>query len=96
MTPEYTTDPETGEQVEVSNGGIGFNDFMVELYSVKQEDFDAFWSVYENCATVSAGNSEVISMIKTQAKPFFDGQKTVEETAKLIQDQISLYMMEQG
>lgn len=96
MTPEYTTDPETGEKVEVSSGGIGFNDFMVELYSVKQEDFDSFWAVYENCATVSAGNNEVINMIKTQAKAFFDGQKTAEETAKLIQDQISLYMMEQG
>jgi len=96
MTPEYTKDPETGEQVEVSSGGIGFNDFVVELYSVKQEDFDAFWSVYENCATVSIGNNEVMNMIKKEAKLCFAGQKTVEETAKLIQDQVSLYMMEQG
>ena len=96
MTPEYTTDPETGEQVEVSNGGIGFNDFMVELYSVKQEDFDAFWSVYENCTTVSGTHTEVMSLISDHAAAFFDGQKTAEETAKLIQDTVSLYMMEQG
>ena len=96
MTPEYTTDPETGEQVEVSMGGIGFNDFMVELYSVKQEDFDAFWSVYENCTTVTGSNTEIMSLINDQAAAFFGGQKTAEETAKLIQDTVSLYMMEQG
>lgn len=96
MTPEYTTDEETGEQVEVSTGGIGFNDFMVELYSVKQEDFDAFWSVYENCSRVASSNNEIMDIINDHTPAFFDGQKTAEETAALIQDGVSLYLMEQG
>lgn len=96
MTPEYTTDPETGEQVEVSTGGIGYNDFSVDLYAIKQEDFDAFWALYESCNTVTSTNQEVTNLITDQAAAFLDGKKTAEETAKLIQDQVSLYMMEQG
>ncbi len=96
MTPEYSVDPETGEQVEISMGGIGFDDFMVDLYAVKQEEYDAFWAAYEGCERVASSNNEVMELINGHTGAFFDGQKTAEETAKLIQDSVSLYMMEQG
>lgn len=96
MTPEYTTDPETGEQVEVSTGGFGYNDFTVDLYAIKQEDFDAFWALYESCNSIASTNQEVTNLITDQAAAFLDGKKTAEETAKLIQDRVGLYMMEQG
>ena len=96
MEAEYTTDPETGEQVEVSQGGIGYDDIMIELYALKQADLDAFMAVYENCDSMVSFNEEIMAIITEHAKPYFDGLKTAEETSALIQDTVGLYMMEQG
>lgn len=95
MTPTYYTDPETGEQVEQSHGGIGYGeDFMVELYAVKQEEYDAFMELYNNCTQVNSNDTSVLSLIMEEAQVFFDGQKSAEETASLIQNRVSLYMAE--
>lgn len=95
MTPEYTTDPETGEQVEVSSGGIGYgDDFMVELYAMKQSEYDAFMELYENCNSVYGYDDGVMELIREEAQAYFDGAKSAEETARLIQDRVSLYLAE--
>jgi ABC-type glycerol-3-phosphate transport system substrate-binding protein len=95
MTPEYTTDPETGEQVEVSNHGYSIgNDFEVQIYSLKQEELDAFMALYENCTGIYTYDQEIMDIIREECAPFFAGQKTAEETAKLIQNRIGLYVAE--
>lgn len=95
MTPQYTTDPETGEQIEVSTGGIGYgDDFMVDLYAMKQEEYDAFMALYESCTNVYSYNDEVMTIILEEAAPFFEGQKTAQETASLVQNRLGLFMAE--
>ena len=95
-TGEPAIDPETGEKIEISTGGIGYgDDFMVELYSMKQEEYDAFMELYESCTNVYSYNDSVMSIIADEAAAYFEGQKTVEETANLIQNRISLYVAEQ-
>lgn len=97
MTPDYMVNPETGEKEEVSHAGIGFDDdFMVELYAATQEDYDLMMDAYNSCNSVMRTDLDVINLVKDEAKAFFAGQKTAEETAKLIQDRVGLYMMEQG
>ena len=105
MTPEYeidpetglpAIDPETGEKIEMSTGGIGYgDDFMVDLYSMKQEEYDAFMALYEACANVYSYNDEIMQIILEEAAAFFEGQKTAQETASLIQNRLSLYVSEQ-
>lgn len=96
MTPQYETDPETGEQVEVSNGTWAWDDLEIEVYSMTQEDYDKFMQLYEACNSIYSSNDTVYALILEEVAAFFDGQKTAEETAKIIQDRVSLYVMEQG
>lgn len=97
MTPDYMVNPETGEKEEVSHGGIGFDDdFMVDLYAATQEDYDLMMETYNNCNSIMQMDFDVVNLVADEAKAFFSGQKTAEETAKLIQDRVGLYMMEQA
>ena len=97
MTPIYETDPETGEQVEVSNSGYGIgDDFMLDVYSMKQHEFDAFWQLYENCNNVYSYDEDVMEIILEECEPFFAGQKTAADTANIIQNRLGLYLAEQG
>ena len=61
-----------------------------------QEEYDLFMDLYQRTNTVTGGNQEIADIIKEECAAFFDGQKTAEQTAKLIQDRVSLYVMEQG
>ena len=95
MTPVYETDPETGEQIEISNSGIGIgNDFNLQIYSMKQQEFDAFWQLYERCSNVYSYDEDIMKIILEECEFFFAGQKTAEETASLIQNRLSLYLAE--
>lgn len=97
MTPQYEINPETGEKEEVSNVGIGIgDDFSLDLYAATQADYDLLMELYENCHTVARQDQDIMKLIQEEAGAFFAGQKTAEETAKLIQDRVGLYMMEQG
>lgn len=95
MEVEYMTDGETGEEVPAPVMSIwyGDNDELL-LYSLSQEEADAFMEIYENCTSIYSYDQEVSQLISEDAQPFFDGQKTAEETARLIQDRVSLYVME--
>lgn len=96
MTPVYYTDPETGEQVEQSQGGYGYgNDFMIEIYAATQEQYDAFMELYERINTVYSYDNTIMELIQKDAGAFFAGQKTAEETARLIQSSVSLYVAEE-
>ena len=105
MTPQYeidpetglpAIDPETGEKIEMSTGGIGYgDDFMIDLYSMKQEEYDAFMALYESCSNVYSYNDQIMQIILEEAEAFFAGQKTAEEVAGLIQNRLGLYVAEQ-
>lgn len=96
MTPEYQTDPETGEQVEISNHGYSSQDFSCDIYALKQEEYDRFMALYESCSGVYVYDQEVMEQIEEECGAFFAGQKTAEETASLIQNVVGLYMAERS
>ena len=97
MTQEYYEDPETGEQVPVASNSYWFEgDEPVEVYAMTEEEFAKFEQVYESCNTVQSFDTEINNIISEEAAAFFDGQKTAEETARLIQDRVSLYVAQQA
>lgn len=61
-----------------------------------QEDYDKFMELYQSCNTFSSYNQEILDIINEETAAFFDGQKTAEETARLIQNRVSLFVAEQG
>lgn len=96
MTPRYYTDPETGEQVEESQGGYGYgNDFEIEIYAATQEQYDMLLELYERVNSIYSYDNTIMELIQKDAAPFFAGQKTAEEAARLIQSSVSLYVAEE-
>jgi len=75
--------------------GIG-NDFNVEIYAMKQPEYDAFMKLYNNIKTVYSYDQSVMSIILEECEPFFAGQKTAEEVASIIQNRLSLYIAERA
>lgn len=105
MTPVYETDPETGEfllddqgnKIEQEQGEWYVDDnLQIKMTSMTQEEYDAFLRLYESCSMVSRYQDELVSVIEDELGPFFDGQKTAEQTAELIQNRVTLYVQEQS
>ena len=85
MKQEYYEDPETGEQVPQPTMIYEFDGQQIDILALTQEEYDLFMRVYE-----------INNIITEETAAFFDGQKTAEETAKIIQDRVSLYVAEKG
>ena len=97
MTPQYTEDPETGEQVKQPQDWYWVNDDQtIEIYEMTQEEYDRFLAVYEKTDRMNSYNQAISDIIGQECEAFFAGQKTAEETAKLIQNRVNLYIYEQG
>lgn len=96
MTPEYITDPETGEQVEQPKGSWGWDkDLVVDMYAMTQEEADQVMELINTTNRIYAYDQAIFEIISEDTAAFFNGQKSAEETAKLIQNRVSLYVNEQ-
>lgn len=105
--PEYWTDPYSGEvftdangdPVEFSMHGIGVGRpgdivLMAYLFAPTEAQMDRFWRLYESTEQITGRNDALLDIICEQAQPYFAGDKTLEETVKLIQNRASLYVNE--
>lgn len=107
LGPEYWTDPYSGEVFTDANGdlveysrygmGIGCPGdivLMAYLFAPTEAQLDRFWRLYESTEQITGRNDALLDIICEQAQPYFAGDKTLEETAKLIQNRASLYVNE--
>ena len=103
MTPNYEKDAEgnfkldeNGEKIQVSRGGIGMADGSVhELYAMTQEQADKLIDVINTTTRVVNTNNSLLQVAVEEAQPFFAGQKTAEEVARLTQSKVNIYVNEQ-
>ena len=97
MTPRYWTDPETGEQVEQPMTSYWLDEnTTIEITHMTQEQYDGFMELYRSCKTVRGYNEKIAQIIREETEMYFNGQKPVEETARMIQSRVGLYLAEQG
>jgi ABC-type glycerol-3-phosphate transport system substrate-binding protein len=103
MTPRYRKDAngnilldENGEKIEESRGGW-IDDSGVEhnIYAMTQEQADKLIEVINTTTRVVNTNSNLLQIAVEEAQPFFAGQKTAEEVARLTQSKVNLYVNEQ-
>ena len=96
MKQEFFTD-ENGNQVEQSKGGIGWgNDEMYEIYAVTPEQRDIFMDLLQSTTKVSSYDQDIMDIVTEETGAYFAGQKTVDETVKIIQNRVNLYVAEQS
>lgn len=88
---------ETSEDQEIPRGSYWFDDNeIVNYYHLTQETYDRFMALYERTNAVASDNDSVNKIIEEECGAFFAGQKTAEETARLIQEKVTLYVYEQS
>lgn len=103
ITVEYIKD-ENGELIldedgnpipENGGGSMGWGDWMYEYRPCTQEDADVLLELVDGIEGIFTGsNSTIFTMIMEEVGPFLSGQKTADEVASVIQNRISLYLME--
>ena len=95
MTDETWTD-ENGEVHKQPKNVIWYSEEeQIEIYAMTQEEMDAFDEFFSGIHTVGSYDQQIFDIINEQAEPFFDGARSAEETARMIQSRASLYIAEQ-
>ncbi|MCM1149533.1 MAG: extracellular solute-binding protein [Butyricicoccus sp.] len=102
MTPEYEKDEngnyvldENGNKIEVSQGGWSWGSITIEYRAITQEEADRILELINTTTKSRTSDESILEIVREEAAPFFAGQKTAEEAAKLIQNKASLYVNEQ-
>lgn len=102
MEADYATDEngeflydENGKKVEISHGGWSFgNGVSYDIYSCSQEEADAVRKLIDNTTTLVSQDTQIMNIINEEVAPYFDGQKSVQEVADIIQNRIQTYVDE--
>lgn len=63
-------------------------------FALTQEQAERYRSLLENITVATSSNSKISSIVNEEAKDMFEGNKTPEETAKIVQSKISMYVAE--
>lgn len=93
MTPDYTLD-ENGNRIEASKGSYSEGNFSVKFRTSTEEEAEWITDVIEHCDRVYLYDSQIINIISEEAAAFFEGQKSAEETAEIIQNRVKVYVNE--
>ena len=103
MTIEYQTDAdgnplldENGEKIVNPKASYWFdenNQYTIDVMT--QEQLDQIMALYSSTELVSQNDEEVMNIIKGETEAYFAGSKTLDDTVRLIQNRVSLYVAEQ-
>ena len=63
-------------------------------FPLPEAQMDRFWKLYESTEQITGRNDALLDIVMEQADVYFAGDKTLEETVKLIQNRASLYVNE--
>ena len=85
---------ENGEEVESSKMTYGWDDFEVSVYHATEEDIAEYKAILEGATTLASYEEDILTMIQEEVEPFFEGQKTAQDVAKIIQGRVKIYVNE--
>ena len=92
---------ENGQRIPLSRGGMGMADesggsISFEYYGLTREQADRFLALLEIVEAMPGSSTEIFQIVNDEAAAFFAGERSAEDTAKVIQTRVSLYLSEQG
>ena len=68
---------------------------VFDIYAVTQEQADKLWELVTTTTKAQNYNTSIYDIVNEQAQAYFEGQKSVQEVAKLIQSKANIYVNEQ-
>lgn len=78
-----------------NNGSWGWGDFMVEIQPATQEQVDEVKDLVANITAVDgAVSNAMLNIISEEAAAYFNGQKSAQEVASIIQSRMQVYLSE--
>lgn len=93
LTPEYVMD-EDGNQTEQMKGSFEQGDFHVDFRTSTEEEAEWLTDVIKHCDRAVSDDKQLMNIITEEAAAFFEGQKTAQETAEIIQSRVKMYVNE--
>lgn len=99
--PEYQKDEngeilmdEEGNFIQYPKTSWGYDNWDVDIYAATQEEIDGVRHLIEIARPLSKESEEIYAIIGEEVAPYFAGQKSAEETAKIIQSRVQIYVSE--
>ncbi|MDR2606257.1 MAG: extracellular solute-binding protein [Oscillospiraceae bacterium] len=89
---QLSDEPQPKGKITIQGSG---SDKVIEYYALTQEQLDKFMEMLDKVSGSYTNNDTLLEIITEETAPFFAGQKTAEEVAKIIQSRASIYVNEQ-
>lgn len=91
-TKKYTD--ELGNEVEPLESGWGWDDLNVDIGPLTDKQAQMYIDLVNNTDKTGEYNDEIGNIITEEAKAYFSGQKSLDETADIIQNRVKTYVNE--
>ena len=79
----------------LTGSGMSYGDGpMYEYHYATQEEIDTLNRILSEAKVEDSGSGEIFKIIEEETGSYFAGQKTLDETAKIIQSRVSIYVQE--
>jgi ABC-type glycerol-3-phosphate transport system substrate-binding protein len=85
---------ENGVTQKVSKGAWSYEDIMIEYYGATQDEVDELKRVISSATGVVSVDEQITNIITEETQAFFEGQKSAEEVASVIQSRAKIYLAE--
>lgn len=91
----YTYIDENGKEVsEVSHESIYLGGKEIVIPNTTQADIDRVLKILESVDTKAGVDQNIVKIITEETGAFFEGQKSAQETAQIIQNRVKVYIAE--
>ena len=74
--------------------GYGWDDVNIEIESATDEEVEGFLAILEKADELQYQDTAIMAIIEEEVKPYFEGQKSVDEVADIIQSRVDIYLKE--
>jgi len=93
-TPQFWTDDE-GNEHAMGRGGVGFGGgLMIELEDMTAEEAALLRSIIESASLLGRFDEALTEMIQEETLPFFHGDRSAADTARILQNRIQTFLSE--
>ncbi len=88
---------DSGERIPVVRGAMWNSEKQTteEIYALSEEQIEQIRELILTTTKVADFDQEILDIVREQAAPYFAGQKSAEEVAKLVQSKANIYVNEQ-
>ncbi|MBQ9685316.1 MAG: extracellular solute-binding protein [Oscillospiraceae bacterium] len=103
-TVEYQKDPDgklllddEGEKIPIARYSMwdSTENKVKEIYALEPEQVEQIRDLILSTTKMADYNQEILNIVSEQAAPYFAGQKSAEEVARLVQSKVNIYVNEQ-